>query len=378
MRVTGGLVYDEYLGFVNRDVCTGEEYFTETSADDVEIGAAGCYVIPGLVDVHIHGCMGHDLCDATPEAISAILAYEASRGITAVCPTTMTVSEEKLLRVAGAVGEFLASGKDTAGNLSHFIGINMEGPFISPEKKGAQELSDIRDPDEHLARRLMELCGGKIAIIDIAPEMHGAMEFIEHMAPQTVISIAHTDCDYDTALKAMKLGAHHVTHLYNAMRPYLHRAPGVIGAATDDPECMVELICDGVHHHATVDRNTFRLFGSDRIVLISDSMRATGLGDGTYELGGHDVTVRGHRAVLADGTIAASVTDLYDCMVTCIRDTGIRPEDAVKCATINPARSVGADDMIGSIETGKYADFLLIDRDTLELKEVYLRGSRVR
>ncbi|WP_022760667.1 N-acetylglucosamine-6-phosphate deacetylase [Butyrivibrio sp. AD3002] len=397
MRVTGGLVFDNNFRFVEKDIFTDGEFFVDGAAavkeseatyDDKAVDASGCYVIPGLVDIHVHGCMGSDFCDGSLQAIEKLLTYEASCGVTAICPTTMTVSKEKLLKVADATREFFlhADSKDNTEefarkkslqNKAHFIGINMEGPFISPKKKGSQELSDIIAPDVDFAREMIKRSGGKITLIDIAPETEGAMDFIRELAGEVTISIAHTDCDYNTAMKAMNLGAHHVTHLYNAMSPFLHRAPGVVGAAADDPECMVELITDGVHHHHSVDRNTFRLIDKDRIVLISDSMRATGLPDGSYELGGHEVHVEGKRALLSDGTIAASVTNLYDCMITLVKEIGIPLETAVQCATINPAKSVHADDKLGSITPGKYADFLLVDKDTLELKAAFCKGKCV-
>ncbi|WP_026669754.1 N-acetylglucosamine-6-phosphate deacetylase [Butyrivibrio sp. AE3006] len=377
MKIEGGLVFDENYSFTKKDIFTDGEFFSEKSSDDEVMDASGCYVIPGLVDIHVHGCMGSDFCDATAESIEDFLKFEASCGVTAICPTTMTVPKEKLLRVADATKEYMDTRKAAAKDAGHFIGINMEGPFISPEKKGSQELSDICDPDADFVRQMNDRSGGMIKLVDIAPERPGAFDFIKELKDEFIISVAHTDCDYDTALEAMKLGAHHVTHLYNAMRPYLHRAPGPVGAAIDDKACMSELITDGVHHHSSVDRNTFTLLGADRVVLISDSMRATGLPDGTYELGGHEVFVKGKKALLSDGTIAASVTNLFDCMMTAADEIGIPFEIAVRCATINPAKSVKADDMIGSIETGKYADFLLIDKDSHTLKQVVLRGRRL-
>ena len=380
MKIVNGLVYGEDYKFSQKDVCTKGEFFDGSSDDGVEIDALGDYVIPGLIDVHVHGCHNSDFCDATYESINDFLSYEAAAGVTSICPTTMTVPEDKLLNVAKVTGEYFKKlTEDEAAIKAHqkeatFLGINMEGPFISPEKKGSQELSDIKLPDVSFVRKMQELSGDKICMVDIAPEREGAMDFIKELADEIVISIAHTGADYDTALKAMELGATHVTHLYNAMSPYHHREPGVVGATIDHKDTMAELITDGVHHHPTVDRTTFTILGEDRVVLISDSMRATGMPDGEYELGGHKVFVNGKRATLSDGTIAASVSNLYDCMITCIKDINIPIETAVRAATINAARSIKMDKMYGSISKGKYADALIIDKETLKLKKVILRG----
>lgn len=381
MKIVNGLIYGEDYKFSQRDIYTKGELFAESSDDDKLVDAEGNFVIPGLIDVHVHGCHNSDFCDATYESINDFLQYEASVGVTSICPTTMTVPEEKLLNVARVTGEYFHRiSEDEEAIKAHnkeasFLGINMEGPFISPDKKGSQELADIKLPDVSLVRKMQELSGNKICMIDIAPEREGAMDFITKMHDEMVISIAHTNADYATTMKAMELGADHVTHLYNAMSPYHHREPGVVGATIDNKNCMAELITDGVHHHNTVDRTTFTMLGEDRVVLISDSMRATGMPDGEYELGGHKVFVKGQKATLSDGTIAASVTNLYDCMITCVKQIQVPLETVVRAATINAARSIRMDKMYGSITSGKYADALIIDKDSLKLKTVILRGN---
>ena len=201
------------------------------------------------------------------------------------------------------------------------------------------------------------------------------MELIEQRSGQTVMSLAHTCADYDTAVRAFEKGASHVTHLYNAMPPYTHRAPGVIGAAADTAKAEVELICDGVHIHPASVRTTFKIFGDNRIIFISDSMRATGLDDGDYTLGGQYVKVTGNLAALKDGTIAGSVTNLLDCMRTAVLNMGISLESAVKCAAVNSAKSVGIYDEHGSISPGKKADVVLLEKNGLLLRKVILDGQ---
>ena len=327
------------------------------------IDGEGCYAIPGLIDVHFHGCMGYDFCDGTKEAIEKIAEYEASQGVTTIVPATMTLSEEELMKIMANGGTY--ENKEGAAVLA---GINMEGPFLDPVKKGAHVEEWITEPDADFVRELNEVSGGRIKLVTLAPNVSGAMEFIRKMQSEVQISLGHTAADYECASEAMALGAHHVTHLYNAMQPLAHREPGLIGAASDDPECMVELICDGYHIHPAVIRATFRMFGPERVILISDSMRATGMKNGTYELGGQEVTVKDRKAVLKDGTLAGSATNLFGCMCKAI-EFGVPVDQAIFAATRNPARSIGIYDRTGSVHTGKEADILLLT-ENFELKRV--------
>ena len=366
-------IYTEDKEFIPGEIAVKDGKFTDPSADgsaDGEIvDGEGCYMIPGLVDIHFHGCVGDDFCDAKEEAIANIAKYEASIGVTSICPATMTLSEEELHDIMKTAGAY----RGTEG--AKLAGINMEGPFISEKKKGAQAAKHIRKCDVELFRTLQEESGNLIKLVDIAPENDGALEFIREVKDEVVISIAHTVADYDTASKALEEGASHVTHLYNAMPPLNHREPGVIGAARDDEKCHVELICDGVHIHPSAVRATFAMFGADRVILISDSMRATGLTDGQYTLGGQDVFVKGPKATLADGTIAGSATNLMGCVRVAVQKMGISLEDAVGCATMNPAKEIGIYDRCGSITPGKDADFVLLDKD-LNVKAVFVNGKR--
>lgn len=327
----------------------------------------GLYAIPGLVDVHFHGCVGYDFCDGTNEAISAIAQYQAAHGVAAVCPATMTYPEDKLMGIAAAAAAY--RGEDDGAAL---VGINMEGPFISEKKKGAQNGKYLHAPDAEMFRRLQKAAGGLFKLCDIAPEVEGAMETIEALSSEVRISLAHTEADYDTASEAFKRGARQVTHLYNAMPPLSHRAPGLIGAAADNDAVAVELIADGVHVHPAVVRATFKLF-RDRVILISDSMMATGLKDGEYELGGQAVTVRGNVAMLHDGTIAGSATNLLDCLRSAVK-MGIPLGSAVRAASTNPARAIGIAHDYGTLEAGKLANVLLLD-ESLAVHSIILRGK---
>ena len=377
MIIRNALVYGEDKTFSRLDIRI-EDVFTEIcpslapSENESVLDADGLYAIPGLIDIHFHGCMGHDFCDGTVEAIDAITRYEASCGVTSVCPATMTVSPESLVQVMDAARTYNES--PARPGQASLVGINMEGPFISEAKKGAQAAEHIRLCDEALFCSLQERSGGLIKLVDIAPENEGAMEFIDALHDKVTISLAHTTADYQTAKEAYDRGARHATHLYNAMPPFTHRAPGVVGAAFDSPHCRAELICDGVHIHPSVVRATFQLFGDDRMILISDSMRAAGMEDGQYTLGGQDVAVKGKYATLvSDGALAGSVTNLMDCMRTAVKEMQIPLESAIACATMNPAKAIGIYDRYGSISTGKIANLVLLDQD-LNLRQVIIHG----
>ena len=229
-------------------------------------------------------------------------------------------------------------------------------------KKGAHVEGYIRKPDIEFFRACNEAAGGMIKLVTLAPNMEGSEEFIRELHNEVVISIGHTAADYGCAAEAMKEGALHVTHLYNAMNPMGHREPGVIGAAADNQDCMVEMIGDGIHIHPVTVRNTFRLFGDSRVVLISDSMMATGMENGLYELGGQEVTMKDRKATLADGTIAGSATCLFDCM-KCVISMGVPEREAILAATANPARSIGIYNEVGSLTPGKRADIVLTDEE---------------
>lgn len=387
MIIQNALVYHVKTGFEKKDVwikdgifsevCddfpgTYPEVFEEAKRAGNVIDAEGNYLIPGLVDVHFHGCAGYDFSDGTKEALETIGEYELHQGITSICPASMTLAKETLLGICENAYEY---AKDHKGG-ARLCGIHLEGPFVSMEKKGAQNPAFIQKPDVSTFRKWQEAAHGLVKLITIAPEEEGAEAFIRALSDEVHISIGHTTSDYQTALQAFKLGADHVTHTYNAMPGFTHRAPGVIGAAFDAEHVMPELICDGIHIDPSVVRATFRLFGEERMVLISDSMMATGMKDGNYSLGGLPVTVKGNLATLEDGTIAGSATNLMDCMRTAVK-MGISLETAVRAATYNPAKSIGVDDVCGSIEAGRFGDCVLLSKEDLSTQKVIFGGQVV-
>ncbi len=334
------------------------------------LDAQGLYVIPGLVDIHMHGCAGYDFCDGTPEAFEEIARYEAENGVTSIVPATMTLPKERLTQIIEAAGKYMSADSTV------IKGITMEGPFISEEKKGAQDAQYMASPDKELLAELQKLSQGRIRQVTVAPEVDGAAEFIGEVSGEMVVSVAHTTADYQQTMVAFEKGANHVTHLFNAMPPLNHREPGVIGAALDYKDVFVELICDGEHVHPAVVRAAFQMFGADRICMISDSMRATGMPAGKYSLGGQPVWVKDGRAVLENGNLAASVCTLYDCLRKAVLKMGIPLEDAVKACTTTPAKSLNLHEDCGRLAVGYSADMLLLDAD---LKKKYvLKSGKLR
>lgn len=376
-RIEGGLVLTPE-GFLPRSVLVSNgcietvEKPGEGCADNEGVlDATGCYVVPGLVDLHFHGCAGADFSDGDPAGLHAIAAHEAQAGVTAICPASMTLPEEQLARAFAAAAQFVPGDAE-----AELVGINMEGPYISPHKVGAQNPRHVRPADLDEFERLQKAADGLIKIVDVAPEVPGNLEFVEAVSNRVRVSLAHTCADYACAREAFDRGARHMTHLYNAMPGLHHREPGPIPAAAEHPGVTAELIADGVHVHPAMVRLAFDTFGPDRMVLISDSLRASGLGDGRYELGGQEFTVRGNRATLADGTFAGSVSNLLDCVRTAVLAMDIPLEDALRAASLNPARVLGIDAERGSIEPGKVADLVVLDKD-LRVQAVVLRGLRV-
>ena len=350
----------------------------EERTDDEIVDGEGCYAIPGLIDLHFHGCHGYDICDGTKEALEKIARYEASIGVTGICPATMTLPQQELMHILSVAASYKEAADQERGAAADLLGINMEGPFISVEKKGAQDQRHIVPCDQELCQQFLDASKGLVKFVGVAPERsQDTLQFIHQMKDKVNISLAHTNADYDTAKAAFDAGANHAVHLYNAMPAFTHRSPGVVGAVSDSPHVNAELICDGVHIHPSVVRATFKMMGQDRMILISDSMRATGMPDGRYLLGGLEVDVVGNRAVLAsNGALAGSATNLMDCMRTAVKVMGIPLEDAVACATINPAKALGVFENYGSIAPGKNADVVLLDQD-LNLKMVVKSGVRI-
>ena len=367
MNILNARVFTPEGVFVRRDIHTdGERFCAAPCGPDFQAG--GLTAIPGLIDTHLHGAVGCDFMDASPASLAAMARFEAACGVTTLCPATMTMGEEDILAACRCAAAFVP-GEDEAA----LAGIYMEGPFVAHSRLGAQHPAYVQPPSAELFRRAQQAAGGLIRVLALAPETDPQLSVLRTLSGEVTISIAHTDCDYELAAAALAGGARRLTHTYNAMPGIHHRSPGPILAAMDDPQCMAEIICDGIHVHPAAVRAAFRLFGADRMILISDSMMAAGLEDGRYTLGGQEVSVSGGRALLPSGSLAGSTATLLTCLQRCVRDMELPPEQAVAAATCNPARSLGLEGQLGCISPGARADLLLLDED-FELRGVMLRG----
>lgn len=370
MVLKNGFILDKSFKFITKDVVILDGKIVRIANVDKELDGIDCtgqYIIPGLVDIHTHGCGGFDTCDGTNEALDTISTFQGKAGITSFCPTTMTLPEYNLEEIFTTIGQYVKSGS----KLSNIVGVNMEGPFFNGAKKGAQRGDCLKEPNIELFNRLNNLCGNIIKLVDLSPELDGAMEFIRDLKGEVTISLAHTAADYDTSMNAILAGASHITHLYNAMDGLLHRYPGLIGAAFDS-NVTTELICDGIHVDPCMIRIAFNLM-NDRVVLISDSISSTGMPDGEYDLGGQPVSVVNKKSTLPDGTIAGSSTNLADCMRKAV-EFGIPLETSIKAATFNPAKSIGLEKQIGSIDIGLDADLIIMDKD-MNFNNIYFKGN---
>lgn len=329
-------------------------------------------LIPGLIDIHNHGNSGTDLCDGDYDGLIKMAGYLAKNGITSFAPASLTVSEAVLDKAYRKAAKLYREHPAGAACLR---GINMEGPFFSYAKRGAQNPEFLRKPDLEMFKRLDDAAEGLIKIVDIAPELDGALDFISEVSKIKTVSIGHTQASYEEAKAAINAGATHVTHLFNGMEPLHHRNPGPIAAASEAENVRAELISDGYHVHPGMVRLAFKLFGAARICLVSDALSACGMPEGEYMLGGQKIIMKDNLAKLTSGAIAGSAINLFECMRRAI-SFGISEEDAVRAATFNPACAIGAENEVGSISEGKIADLVLCDAQW-NVKKAYLAGNAI-
>lgn len=334
------------------------------------------YLGPGMIDIHNHGNSGYDTMDATPEALESIGAYHLKNGVTGYLATTVTNPHESLMEAIENALEFKThQTNDDA--IATLLGIYFEGPYFNVKKKGAQPEKDIQKPSIDTLEAYVNKNPELFKVVALAPELDGALALIGYLKEKGIrTAFAHTDASYEETIRGIDEGLTVATHMYNGMRGFTHREPGALGAALTDDRVMSELIVDGVHLHKAAVDLALKTKGPDRIVLISDAMRAAGLEDGTYNLGGQDVTTKNGQARLEDGTIAGSTLDLNQAVKNIVRDNGASIEDAFKMASLNPAKVIGLDEELGSIEAGKKANLVLLD-DELDVKRVFKDGREV-
>ena len=339
--------------------------------DAIDLG--GATVIPGLIDVHSHGAAGFDFSDGDYEGLKAMAGYYAGVGVTSFAPASMTLPYDVLEKAFGNAKRLVA---EQIPGLAVLRGIQMEGPYFSYKKRGAQNADYLKEPDFEGFKALYDSCDGLIRIVDIAPELPGAAEFTEKASKLCTVSVAHTDSDYDHAKATFDTGATHLTHLYTAMPPVHHRTPGVIPAASENAAVRAEIIADGYHIHPASVRLAFAMF-KDRMILVSDSGRCAGQEEGyTFDLGGQMAEIRGGVAKLVGtDTIACSAANLWQCLQN-VLSWNVNEAEAIRAATYNPACAIGAEAVVGSIAEGKVADFLVCSPDYSE-KRVFLAGKEL-
>jgi len=333
----------------------------------------GCWVSPGLIDVHLHGARGKEAMDGEVESIREIAKHEAECGVTGFFPTTLTASEEALLRAITAVRE--ASQQDLP---SEVLGIHLEGPYISPKRKGAQDPNYVREISQKELQELRSALGGLKTMITLAPEAGQYMNYIPELVKSGwTVSVGHSDATYDEALEAFEAGANHATHLFNAWHEFHHRQPGGIGAALDENQVFVELIADGIHLHPSFIRLAIFRKGVDRVCLITDTLKEAGLPDGTYAWGGLEVVLKGREIRLKDsGVLAGSVLHLNHGVRHALSWTGLSVPEVIRMASLTPAKSVGLEASVGSLEPGKRANIAIFDNE-FETRATLVRGEKV-
>ena len=334
-------------------------------AGAVTIDAGGNYVAPGLVDIHIHGYLGEDTCDAKPEGIKKMAYGVAQNGVTSFLPTTMTVAKNEIIDALNAVRSVKEESKTWDG--AEIIGVHAEGPFINPNKKGAQAEENILVPDADFILENADI----ITSVTLAPEMDPDHKCIKKLAAESkvLVSMGHTDAKFEEAMSAARDGVNHATHLFNAMSALAHRNPGVVGAALASENVSVEVIADTFHINPGLYSIVAKVKG-DKMVLITDCTRAGGMPDGEYDLGGQPIFLKGIECRLADGTIAGSVLKLNHAVRNVLANTTLPVNEVFKMASLNPATSIHCADRIGSLEAGKDADIIIVDNDINVLRTI--------
>lgn len=328
-------------------------------------------LVPGFIDVHVHGGDGADFMDAHEEATARILGFHALHGTTALAATTLSASRGDLQNAVETIAR--VSGERTAG--AEIVGIHLEGPFINATRAGAQDRASIRTADIHEIAALIAEAPRLRWIVTVAPEIEGVRGLIEHFRDRVLFSIGHTAADHSTTVAALEWGASHFTHLYNAMTPLHHRDPGVVGAALTSVDATAEMIADGIHVHPAAMRIAVATM-PHRIALITDAIRACGLADGTYKLYDHEVTVSEGSARLADGTLAGSVLTMADAVRNMIELAGLPVETVIPMATEVAARIAAVSDRKGRIDRRYDADLVAMN-DRFEVERVWARGAEL-
>lgn len=356
------LIYGEKFKAIGKN----EEELVELPEDYV--------VVPGFIDQHIHGAAGSDAMDGTIEDLSKIANALASEGTTGFLATTMTQSPNNIKKALGAVAEYISANKESGAQV---LGVHLEGPFISKDFVGAQPIEYVVTPSVEVFKEYQNASNNNIRIVSLAPEVEGSSELIEYLKENNIVaSIGHTNAKYDDVKKAVEAGATNLTHTYNAMKPVHHREVGTVGSGFLFDELACECICDGIHVSSPAIKLLYKNKPADKMVLITDAMRAKHMPDGISELGGQVVIVKNGEARLENGTLAGSVLKMNNAVKNVMKFLGLSLEEAVRLATVNPAKNLGIYDKVGSIKEGKLANFVILDKE-LNVVETVREGKSI-
>lgn len=370
--ITPEQVLNGYCVVVNHGIITGidlEKNINLESVDEI-VDGLGNYLSPGFIDIHNHGNSGFDFMDATEKAIDEIGRYHLQNGVTSYLGTVLTQSYENMMKAVLNIANY-----DKKENISQILGAHLEGPFFSISKKGAQPEDFIKEPDLDFIKNILDISRNKLKMVSIAPEKNGASKLISKLKENNItVAMAHSNATYDETMNGIEHGATVATHLYNGMRSFNHREPGIIGASLDDERVFCEIIYDRIHIHDAAVKIALKLKGTDKTILVSDAMRAAGIEDGMYELGGQKVTVKEKAARLEDGSLAGSTLNLRDAVYNIVKYLNVPVCEAVKMASLSPAKAIGEDKNKGSIEIGKDADMIIFD-DDINISAVIIAGK---
>jgi N-acetylglucosamine-6-phosphate deacetylase len=334
----------------------------------------GATLAPAFLDIHIHGAAGHDVMEATPEALNAITRFLALRGTGSFLATTVTAPLDATLRSLEGLAKLIARPQQNG--TARPLGIHLEGPFLSHSKRGVHPPEYLLEPSISTFDKLYEAAGGNVRLMTLAPELPGAAELAGHATKRGVrVSVGHSNATSAETRAAISAGATSATHTFNAMRPLDHREPGILGTVLTDDSVYAELICDGIHSTPEMARLWWRAKGPDRAVLVTDAMSATGMPEGEYQLGGFAVTVANGRA-MRDGVLAGSVLTLDRALANCIRFTGATVDQTLRLMTTNPSALIGVGDQAGSVAVGRAANLVAVG-STGQLLETILKGAPV-
>lgn len=335
-----------------------EEQIDERNMDKI-IDGEGKYLAPGFIDIHNHGNSGYDIMDSSEETIDKMAEFHLKNGVTSFLGTVITSSYENISKAIDNIVKY-----NNKNDKAQILGIHLEGPFFSQEKKGAQPSQYIKRPNMEDIKELVQLSDGKMKMVSLAPEIEGALGIISFLRSKGItVAMAHSNSTFQETIRGIDYGATVATHLFNGMRNFTHREPGIIGASLIDDRVFCEIIYDRIHLHDAAVKLALKIKGIDKIVLVSDAMRAAGLEDGVYELGGQKVTVKEGAARLKNGSLAGSTLNLRDAVYNMVHFLNISIQDVIRMASLSPAKAIGVDNMKGSIEIGKDADLILLDKN---------------